>query len=132
MLCQWTMTFDSQDGLLLDMNEDAARYFTTRPRQENLQTASLSHEWVGGKRTSSVPPVYPEIAKRTHLQGDVKLLVRFDATGGRPADIQVISGPPLLRNSAVDSVQQWVFTPLTINSVPLSTRNVIVVGFHMR
>ncbi|WP_051979073.1 energy transducer TonB [Edaphobacter aggregans] len=132
VICEWTLLFGSQDGLLLDLNEEAARYFMNKLRDKDHPNDSAGAEWSGGKRVSSVRPIYPETANAAHIQGDVKLLVRFSESGGRPADIQVISGPTVLRDPAADAVGQWVYTPLLINSVPISTRNLITVRYHTR
>src|SRR5882757_1109520 len=51
---------------------------------------------------------YPPIARAAHVQGDV--VVSFRQTPeGRTADVELISGPPMLRGIAVENVKAWHF-----------------------
>jgi len=54
-----------------------------------------------------VAPRYSPIARQSHISGDVRLRVHFDAQG-IPGEINVIEeGNPVLRESAVKAVRQW-------------------------
>jgi protein TonB len=57
-----------------------------------------------------VAPAYPLAARRKGIEGDVILLVRFDAAG-RPVHIAVVSssGSALLDDAARDAVIHWRF-----------------------
>lgn len=50
--------------------------------------------------------VYPPIARAAHIGGSVILLARF-AQDGTVANATVISGPPMLRDSALEFVKSW-------------------------
>ena len=53
-------------------------------------------------------PVYPPLAKAARVQGTVK----FQATIGKDGTIQnlqMLSGPPLLVQAAMQAVQQWTY-----------------------
>jgi hypothetical protein len=132
VLCQWTVLLKSEneEGFLLDLNEDAARYFSRKSDDNNLPKPKFD-EITGGKLISSAQPIYPELAKRNHLQGSIKLLARIDETG-HVSDIVAISGPQFLRGPSIDAVKQWVYQPLQINSVPLSIRILIIVNYAFR
>ena len=53
-----------------------------------------------------VAPSYAVIARQSHISGDVRLRVHFDAQG-MPAEINVVEeGNPVLRESAVKAVKQ--------------------------
>src|SRR5579863_1198204 len=60
------------------------------------------------KAVTKVAPVYPELARRMHVQGSVKLeiVVRPD---GNVRSTRVIGGNPVLIQAATDAVQQWKF-----------------------
>jgi len=61
------------------------------------------------KPVHTVPPVYPQEAKKLRIQGNVIL----DATvnkQGEVIDLRVLEGPPLLVEAALDAVKQWRFT----------------------
>lgn len=59
---------------------------------------------------SRVLPVYPEIAKRMHITGEVHLAATVDATG-KVKDIKPVSGNHMLESAAEDAVRQWKFAP---------------------
>jgi TonB family protein len=57
---------------------------------------------------SRVPPVYPEIAKRMRITGEVKLAVTVDADG-KVTDVKQVSGNRSLSQAAEDAVHKWKF-----------------------
>lgn len=59
---------------------------------------------------SRVAPVYPEIAKRLRIGGEVKLEAVVDAQG-KVKDVKALSGNHLLGTAAEDAVRQWKFEP---------------------
>jgi TonB family protein len=59
---------------------------------------------------SRVDPIYPEIAKRMHISGDVKLEVIVDAQG-KVKDVKPVSGNHMLSLAAEDAVRQWKYVP---------------------
>ena len=63
-----------------------------------------------------VPAVYPEVAKRNHIRGVVKLevVVRED---GRVKSAKVLGGNPVLINAATDAVRKWRFEPASRETV---------------
>ena len=75
-------------------------------------------------------PVYPELARRAHVEGKVVLECVID-TDGRITDIQVVSGPPLLTGAAVDAVRGWVYTPTTLNGQPIRVILTVTVKFGL-
>lgn len=60
------------------------------------------------KVISKVSPTYPELAKRMHLQGSVKLEVGVKADGNVKST-RVIGGNPVLIQAAADAVSKWKF-----------------------
>jgi TonB family protein len=59
---------------------------------------------------SRVAPVYPEIAKRMRISGEVQLDVTVDAQG-KVKDVKPVSGNHMLEIAAEDAVRQWKFVP---------------------
>ena len=57
----------------------------------------------------NVNPSYPREARLAHTEGVVKLIVVF-ADDGSVADLQAVSGDPLLLDSAMKAVRQWHFS----------------------
>jgi TonB family protein len=59
---------------------------------------------------SRVAPVYPDLAKRMHIHG----IVRIQATvkpNGAVKSTRVLGGNPVLVDAAVDAVGKWKFEP---------------------
>jgi len=59
---------------------------------------------------SKAPPVYPEIARRMRISGEVKLSVTVSAEGN-VTDVQPISGNRALTEAAEEAVRKWRFEP---------------------
>lgn len=59
---------------------------------------------------SRVPPVYPEIAKRMRVTGEVRLETTVDADG-KVLDVKAVSGNHILAVAAEDAVRRWKFEP---------------------
>jgi TonB family protein len=55
-----------------------------------------------------VEPIYPREARLDHTEGVVKLILVIGVDGSI-ADLQVVSGHPLLIDSALKAVRQWQF-----------------------
>lgn len=71
-----------------------------------------------------VPPAYPELARKMHISGAVKLEVNVDAEG-RVQEVKVVTGHALLQDAAVTAVKQWVF-----QAAPAKTTEMIEVNFQ--
>ncbi len=78
-----------------------------------------------------VDPPYPELAKKTHVQGPVVLRIVIDATG-RVAQVTPVSGHVLLVQAAVEAVKKWVYTPTVLNGTPVEVEGVVVINFSLR
>ena len=62
------------------------------------------------KVSARVAPVYPELAKKMHIRGTVKVeaIVR---PNGTVKSTRVLGGNPVLVQSAEDAVTKWKFEP---------------------
>jgi TonB family protein len=74
---------------------------------QNSTTVSSSSE---RKIASRVAPVYPELAKKMHIKGMVKVeaVVR---PNGTVKSTRVLGGNPVLVDAAQDAVGKWKFEP---------------------
>lgn len=63
-------------------------------------------------------PVYPPIAKAAKISGTVVLRATVSATGS-VEQLEVVSGPPLLQQSALDAVRQWRYQPFLLDNKPI-------------
>lgn len=57
-----------------------------------------------------VPPVYPELAKRMKITGEVTVEATVDPEG-KVTDARAISGSKTLSPAAEDAVRKWRFVP---------------------
>src|SRR6187549_1349831 len=65
--------------------------------------------------TKRVTPEYPEVARKVHAAGKVKLSVVVTSEG-KVKRVDVIGGHPLLVVAASDAAKQWLFAPASKES----------------
>jgi protein TonB len=82
-------------------------------------------------KTRDVKPVYPPIAQSARVQGVVIIEATIGADG-RVKEAKVLRGQPLLDQSALDAVKQWVFTPTLLNNVPVPVIMTVTVNFTLQ
>jgi periplasmic protein TonB len=75
-------------------------------------------------------PAYPPLARQARIQGVVALHAIIDKEG-RVSQLEVISGHPLLVQSALDAVKQWRYKPTQLNGEPVEVDTTIQVTFTM-
>jgi protein TonB len=75
-------------------------------------------------------PVYPALARQARIQGNVVLHAIIDKEG-KVAQLEVMSGHPLLVQSALDAVKQWRYKPTQLNGDPVEVDTTITVTFTM-
>lgn len=83
-----------------------------------------------GHQIKWVPPEYPQVAKAAHIQGDVVLGAIINKKG-RIKQLHVISGNPILAQSAMDAVRQWRYKPYTVEKRKVEVETQITVKYHM-
>jgi protein TonB len=76
----------------------------------------------------SVPPVYPEEARRNRISGEVKLHVLL-ARDGTVEDIEVLSGHAQLQDAALEAVRQWRYRRTLVRSRPVEVDTVVEINF---
>ena len=81
-----------------------------------------------GNRIAYVEPVYPPIAKAAHIQGQVVLHAIISKTG-TIENLQVQSGPVMLRQAAIDAISKWRYKPYLLNGEPTEVDTLITVNF---
>ncbi len=75
-------------------------------------------------------PVYPALARQARIQGSVVLHAIIDKDG-KVAQLEVVSGHPLLVQAALDAVKQWRYKPTLLNGDPVEVDTTITVTFTM-
>ena len=75
---------------------------------------------------SKVPPIYPDLAKRTNITGIVKLKATIGPNGSVKS-VEPLGGNPVLIKAAQDAVTKWKYAP-----APKETRQLIELRFDTR
>ena len=83
------------------------------------------------KLVSQPRPAYPPLARQARVQGTVRLEAVINKEGAID-NLEVVSGHPLLIQSALDAVRQWRYQPTLLNGVPVEVITTIDVNFTLQ
>jgi protein TonB len=79
---------------------------------------------------NQVTPAYPPLAKAARVQGTVSFQITV-GKDGTVQNLQLVSGPPLLVQAAMQSVSQWVYKPTLLNGNPVAVITTADVNFTL-
>jgi protein TonB len=99
----------------------------TRPVQKVVRVGSGVKP---PRQTYSADPVYPPIARETHIGGTVVVDAVIDEHGN-VVQARVVSGHPLLMDAALKAVLQWKYEPTTLSGQPISVELQVQVHFKL-
>ena len=80
---------------------------------------------------SSVPPVYPQMAKTQRITGAVTIDALIDANG-HVASMAIVSGPALLQESAKDALSHWKYAPAQLHGKPMPMHMKVTIQFKLQ
>jgi TonB family protein len=75
------------------------------------------------------PPVYPVAAQEANVQGDVVVKTTVDE-GGHVTHMDVVSGPTMLRQPAIEALKRWRYEPSKLNGQPIAIQMLVIIKFH--
>ena len=78
-----------------------------------------------------VEPTYPALARQVRVEGHVELHAII-ATDGTIQSLQVISGHPLLVQSALEAVRQWRYRATILDGQPVEVDTYITVVYTLQ
>ena len=81
-------------------------------------------------KVKSVPPKYPNDAKRAGMAG-VVILECTISPKGEVADTRVLRGLPLLSEAAIEAVREWRYTPTLLDGVAVPVIMTVTVNFKL-
>jgi TonB family protein len=87
----------------------------------NMQAANLIYK---------LTPKYPPEAKEARVQGTVTMAVTV-GSDGKVKDVQLMTGPDLLVQSAMEAVWQWVYRPTLLNGEPVEVLTQVDVNYTL-
>jgi TonB family protein len=104
----------------------------TVPADATLVAARTSTpgDATGGKLIQKVVPAYPSKAKMQGIEGIV-VLNGIIGTDGHFKELQVLAGPQMLQQPALDAVRQWVYSPYVLDGQPIEIETEIHVVFKV-
>ena len=111
-------------------DESAVRDASTASEEQTSERVQASKQEMTGLVVKKVPPVYPEAAKKAHIQGEVILR----ATIGKKGDVEnleIVSGHPQLAPAAIDAVKQWKYRPYMKDGHAVEVETDITVNFTL-
>jgi len=79
---------------------------------------------------TKVPPQYPLIARKAHVEGVVMIDALIDENGN-VTQAHAVSGPALLFQSALAAVVQWKYEPTYLNGAPVPLELQVEVSFRL-
>ncbi len=94
------------------------------------QRVRISSGVAQGLLLRKVTPTYPPAANAQHIQGTVLLKAIIDKEGN-VANLQLISGHPLLAPAAIEAVKQWKYKPYLLNDNPMEVETQVQVNFTL-
>ena len=80
--------------------------------------------------TRSMTPVYPEVAMRAGLEGDVFVAFTVGADGS-VRDVRVLRGPDIFGRAAVEAVSQFVFEAAVQNDRSVAVKMTMPIRFRL-
>ena len=122
-----TMPPPSAQGLLggtISSVGSAAPAAPEAPRRLRSDTGHASHLL----RIVTAP--YPPPAKRAKIQGVVRMMVTI-AKDGTVKHIELKSGHPLLVESAMNAVKQWIYRPALLNGEAVEIQTSVDVSYSL-
>ena len=83
---------------------------------------------IGGHLLNKVVPMYPVTAKLQGVQGTV-ILNGVIGKDGHFKELQVLAGPQMLQQPAINAVRQWAYTPYLLGGQPVEVETDVNVVF---
>ncbi len=83
-----------------------------------------------GLLAEAIRPVYPAIAKAARVSGEVVVAATISPEG-RIEGLRVVSGPAMLRDSAMEAIRRARYRPFLLNGEPTAVETTVTVEFRM-
>ena len=103
---------------------------TSVPKAATPQRVRVSQGVSQGLLVHKVTPQYPPLARQARIQGVVVLQALIGKDGGIQ-NLHVVSGHPMLTNSALEAVKEWKYKPYYLNGEPVEVETTINVNFSL-
>jgi periplasmic protein TonB len=101
-----------------------------QPAPRPSSPAHISSGVAAGMLIQKVQPQYPALGKAIRIEGTV-ILQAVISKSGAIENLRVVSGPPMLQQSAIDAVKQWRYRPYLLDGEPVEVETTINVIFSL-
>jgi len=102
----------------------------SKPPAVAPQKVRVSQGVAQGNLIQQIKPIYPPIARSAHISGTVVLAATISKNGSIEG-LHVLSGHPMLTQSALEAVKQWRYKPYLLNGEPTEVETTITVNFNL-
>jgi TonB family protein len=109
----------------LDADDKWQTYRIAEPKRVRVSSGVAEKS-----KIHDVQPEYPQEARKNNIEGDVSFHVIIDREGNI-GEVTLLSGPPILAESAAKAVKQWKYRPYLLNGKPVEVETTILIKFHM-
>lgn len=123
-----------------DLKNGAAMSFMTanvaqprvipEPKAKPVTKLAVSSGVAQGYLLNKIAPSYPAIAKAAGIQGTVVLSATI-SRNGTIENLNVLSGPQILQQAALDAVRGWKYKPYYLNGEPVEIETQVNVIFSL-
>ncbi|MGO9777619.1 MAG: energy transducer TonB [Terracidiphilus sp.] len=94
------------------------------------QKVSISSGIAVGLLIQRTTPIYPPMAKNARVSGTVVIQATI-SRNGTIENPRVVSGPAMLRQSALDAVKSWRYRPYMLSGEPVEVETTVNVNFSL-
>lgn len=123
-----------QDGTLVAGNSAPPAIGSGNSATARIPSGTVRSTALGitaGNLVYAPDPAYPAAAAQQRVSGQVTVQAMVDREGN-VASARVVSGPPLLRDAAVNAVQRWRFKPFLNGGKAQTFTSTAVVDFQLQ
>ncbi|MBS1823094.1 MAG: energy transducer TonB [Acidobacteria bacterium] len=103
---------------------------TAAPVQHPAQRVRVSNGVTAGVLLAPIRPVYPTIARAAGISGAVVVEAVISKTGTIES-LHVLSGPPMLREAALNAIKSARYRPYLLNGEPTEIQTTFTVNFKL-
>lgn len=100
------------------------------PQSQAAPRVTMSRGVTQGHLILRVEPVYPQIAIRARIQGEVVLRAAIGRDGAIQ-NLSIVSGHPMLAQAALDAVRRWRYQPFLLSGQPVEVDTEVTVRFRL-
>jgi protein TonB len=122
-----TTGVDPGVGIVISGVPSAAPAIHTEPAGRPIRIGGGVSE---ANLTHRVQPLYPPLARTTHVEGTVEFTATISKEGAIE-NLQLVRGHPLLVNAAREAILQWRYRPTLLNGEPVEVITDIIVKFTL-